>query len=366
MNTYKDRSDPDIERKLSVLEKVPARDHDAAARGRVNFLAEARTLTLPVQHSESSRNGWFGALLAAFGGKRRSHTLAVFASIALVLAILLGGTSGTVYAAQGSMPGQVLYSVKLLSEDLRLVLTSSPQAELELTLDLVDRRLAEIDFLVEAGDDVPDAVVNRMEVHLDQALTIAVAIEDDGDDPVKPHIWKRPNDQDKGRTRWVDEDKEFEEAEEQVCRDTEESCVAGSEGKPNEQPGNSGAGGPGKGSDDANDPYDPYDPYDPGQPPADPPGYGPQPDEPPANAYGPGPGGQCDPLPCLGPYGPTYGPDEQPVTPPNSSYGPGEGVPNPDPPSGDSGDSGDSSGDGSEDSSGDSGSGSSGEDNKAP
>ena len=162
MNVFKERFDPDIEKKLSILENVPARDPEAAARGRASFLEEAHALTPPVQHSASARNGWFGALLAAFAGNRRAHAFAFLASITLVLVMLLGGTSGTVYAAQGSMPGQVLYSVKLLSEDLRLSLTSNPQAELKLISELVNRRVEEIDFLVAAGDDVPDSIVNRM------------------------------------------------------------------------------------------------------------------------------------------------------------------------------------------------------------
>ena len=374
MNVIKDRFDRDIEKKLSVLGSVPPRDPESAASGRKKFLTEARTLTPPVLNGDESRN-WIGVLLAAFGAKKRSPALAALASFVLVLAILFGGTSATVYAAQGSMPDQALYGVKLLSEDLRLRLTSSPQAELELTLDLVDRRLVEIDFLLAAGDDVPDAVVNRMEVHLDQALNIAVAI-DDGDG-LEKGVQQRHRDRDQDRTRIPESNP--------VCG-TDKSyagCDGESGGLPSEQPVNSGEGGSGDGSSDVFDPYDhPYDPYhNPEGPPYGPGrqdpaadqgnddnyGDGPQPEIPPANAYGPGPGGQCVTLPCLGPYGPGYGPDEQPLTPPNSSYGPGEGVPNPDPPSGDGGDgSEDSSGDGSEDSSGDSGSGSSGEDNKAP
>ena len=206
MNVIKDRFDRDIEKKLSVLGSVPPRDLESAASGRKKFLTDARTLTPPVLNGDESRN-WIGVLLAAFGAKKRSPALAALASFVLVLAILLGGTSATVYAAQGSMPDQALYGVKLLSEDLRLRLTSSPQAELELTLDLVDRRLVEIDFLVAAGDDVPDSVVNRMEVHLDQALNIAVAIEDDGDNPVQVQVLRRQiyqdQDQDRLKTSFI-------------------------------------------------------------------------------------------------------------------------------------------------------------------
>ncbi|MCJ7658691.1 MAG: DUF5667 domain-containing protein [Anaerolineales bacterium] len=362
MNVIKDRFDPDIERKLSVLGSVPPRDSESAASGRKKFLTEARTLTPPVLNGDESRD-WIGVILAAFVGIKRSPALTVFASFALVLAILLGGTSATVYAAQGSMPDQVLYSVKLLSEDLRLVLTSSPQAELELTLDLIDRRLAEIDFLVEAGDDVPDSVVNRMEVHLDQALNIAVAIEDNGDDPVAIHKWDRDILRDQDRTEAPEKDRP--QSRNEVGKPFPDD---GSEGEPSEQqPVSSGEGGSGEGSEDAYDPYHNPDgpPYGPGQQlPADPQGSnwgsGPQPEEPPASAWGPGPGGQCDEElgePCEAPYGPCgY---QEPLPQPSNGPGPGGDETSPDPSSGDGGDS-------SGDSSGDSGSGSSGEDGKAP
>jgi hypothetical protein len=379
MNVFKEQFDPDIEKKLSVLEDVPARDPEAAARGRVSFLAEARTLAPPVQHSESARNGWFGALLAAFGGRRHSHAFAVIASIALVLVILLGGTSATVYAAQGSMPDQVLYSVKLLSEDLRLGLTSNPQAELGLTLDLVERRMDEIILLVEAGDEVPDSVINRLEVHLDQVLNVAEVIEDDEVEPVMIKIEKHLRDriqdytQTKGRSQDGPKEGDWDRIrdmlqtnldkvdtglkdpavfrhsnrtnmrhlnryEEESEGELAEEPVVNSEGEP-------GEGEPSEGSGNA---------YGPGPQPEDPPGGsygpGPEPGEIPGNTFGPG--SDEDVIPGTG-----YGPGPQPEEPPdNSSNGPG---PQPEETPGSTYGPGPSSGDG-----GDSGSGSSGESSK--
>ena len=91
MNVFKDRFDPDIEKELSLLESVPPRDPESAARGREYFLTEARALTPPVSNHDESRN-WIGVLLTAFGGRLRSPVITVLASIALVFVILLGGT----------------------------------------------------------------------------------------------------------------------------------------------------------------------------------------------------------------------------------------------------------------------------------
>jgi len=340
MNVFKDRFDPDIEKKLSVLESVSPRDPESAASGRKKFLTEARALTPPTLNGDESRN-WIGVLLAAFGGKKRSPALAVFASLALVLVILLGGTSATVYAAQGSMPDQALYGVKLLSENLRLGLTSSPQAELALTFDLVDRRIEEIIALAENGSDVPDSVVKRLEEHLDQALYVVVAIDDDEVEPVMVQIQKHLRDRirDYSQTKECSQDgpkegdwdrirdmlqtnldkvdagikdpaafrnsyrtnmrHESRYAEESESEPGEEPVVS-SEGEPDVESGNT---------------------YGPGPQPEDQPGSsygpGPEPEDPPGNTFGPGSEESVEPETG---YGPGPQPEE---TPDNSSHGPG-------------------------------------------
>jgi len=341
MNVFKDQFDPDIEKKLSVLESVSPRDPESAASGREKFLTEARALTPPILNGDESRN-WVGVLLAAFGGKKRSPALAVFASIALVFVILLGGTSATVYAAQSSMPDQALYGVKLLSEDLRLGLMSSPQAELALTFDLVDRRIEEIMVLAEAGNDVPDSVVNRLEEHLDQALYVVVAIEDDEVEPVLVQIqvhlrdriqdytqtkecsqdgpkegeWDRIRDMLQTNLDKVDDGikdpeafrhsyryntrHEYRYAEESEEEPIEEPVVS-SEGETGAEEGSTNGPGP--------QPVEPSDS-----------GYGPglQPEDPPGNKFGPG-SDEEDVEPETG-----YVPGPQPENPPyNSVNGPG-------------------------------------------
>jgi len=340
MNVFKDRFDPDIEKELSLLESVPPRDPESAARGREYFLTEARALTPPVSNYDESRN-WIGVLLTAFGGRLRSPVITVLASIALVFVILLGGTSATVYAAQGSMPDQVLYSVKLLSEDLRLGLTSSSQAELALTFELVERRIEEIITLAETGSDVPDSVVNRLEQHLDQSLNVVVAIDDDEVEPVMVQIQKHLRDQiqDYTQTKGQSQDGpkegdwdrirdmlqtnldkvdagikdpeafrhsyrnntryEYHYAEESEEEPVEEPVASG-EGEPAEESGNTNGPGP-----------QPVEPPDNGN------GTGQQPEDPPGNTFGPGPAENADPEPG-------YGPGPQPEDPPaDSSNGPG-------------------------------------------
>ncbi|OGO29260.1 MAG: hypothetical protein A2136_10800 [Chloroflexi bacterium RBG_16_54_11] len=92
--------------------------------------------------------------------------------------VILAGSSITVYASQSSLPGDLLYPVKSLSEDIRLTLTSSPQAKLDLTLDYTDRRMGEITALISGGGNVPDQASKRFNDELDRALILAAGMDD--------------------------------------------------------------------------------------------------------------------------------------------------------------------------------------------
>ncbi len=88
-------------------------------------------------------------------------------SVAIVLVVLVAG-SGTVAAASNSMPDSPLYSVKLATEQVRLVLTPSPLGKAEFCASLADRRVEEI--LYAAGKGNPRQV-ERVTRELDVCLT---------------------------------------------------------------------------------------------------------------------------------------------------------------------------------------------------
>lgn len=68
--------------------------------------------------------------------------------MAIVLTLLLAG-GGTVAAASSSMPDELLYPVKLASEQMRLVFTPSALGKAEFYAGLADRRVAEIVHLAD-------------------------------------------------------------------------------------------------------------------------------------------------------------------------------------------------------------------------
>ena len=81
---------------------------------------------------------------------------------------LIFGSWGTVYAAQDSLPGELLYSVELAQEDLQLALTSNPEARIRLLTSFVDRRAEEAATLDLLGQPVPDELQTMTASYLDE------------------------------------------------------------------------------------------------------------------------------------------------------------------------------------------------------
>lgn len=99
--------------------------------------------------------------------------------IALFFTALFGGAAGTAYAAQDALPSEVLYPVKTVTEDVRLALSSDPQAKFELALQFSAQRAEEIEAMLAAGSVVPEPVVTRFESQQQQALQFAADLPDD-------------------------------------------------------------------------------------------------------------------------------------------------------------------------------------------
>lgn len=144
-------------------------------------LAASRKQMLAVAAQQRARQKTApAATFARIGGPRLRLFLAsrlVAALLAIVVVtIALGG--GVILAANRSMPGDWLYPVKLAAEDARLAFVRAPAGRVDLLLDLVGERTEEIKALAEAGEQLPDAVVARMEDHIEQALIQAAQVDD--------------------------------------------------------------------------------------------------------------------------------------------------------------------------------------------
>lgn len=129
--------------------------------------------------------------------------VSIFATIAIVLGLVFGGAGATVYAAQDSQPGEALYTVKTLSEDVRLELTSNPEAKFQLALALANRRALEIGELIQEGDLVPPVIATRLQSHMQLALNLAAGMDDTEQTTALEQLARQIRDQDQvmGQTR---------------------------------------------------------------------------------------------------------------------------------------------------------------------
>jgi len=160
--------------KLEPLKTIPERDAAAVESGRAAFIERARSLPKPVSPVLPERHKWWKNIRR----KERSIMLSL-ARVALALVMAFGAAGGTVAAAQASEPGDVLYPVKIASEDIRLALTSDSEQAFELLLDYAQERFEEIDALSEEGETIPLQVTTRLQEHFQQALEEASCFNDE-------------------------------------------------------------------------------------------------------------------------------------------------------------------------------------------
>jgi hypothetical protein len=88
----------------------------------------------------------------------------------LAVAVAIAGMGGGVVLASDTLPGDFLYPVKMLSEEVRLALTPDPANRAELEMAFVALRVQEMARLAQQGDEVPQAVVERMTRQMEQAM----------------------------------------------------------------------------------------------------------------------------------------------------------------------------------------------------
>jgi len=95
------------------------------------------------------------------------------AGIILAIALAISGLGvGTVYAAQGSLPGDALYSLKLGTEELTMMMSGDDIERAERALGFAQRRMREIETLAEQGrwQDL-DLAVEKYRYALNVTLT---------------------------------------------------------------------------------------------------------------------------------------------------------------------------------------------------
>lgn len=166
---------PPVEELLHQLRDEPARDPEKVASGKASYLGSARKLrestvtprnptpTREIHTRKRWRKDPRGMLKPAF-------------TTLLVLGLLLGGTGITVAMAQAAQPEDMLYPVKLASEDVQVQFTSKPESQLELILGFTDRRNQEIKRQIGEGQTPTNKTADRYQQQVDDTLDLAAQL----------------------------------------------------------------------------------------------------------------------------------------------------------------------------------------------
>ena len=196
----------------------------AAGRRRLLEAAAQQRVQAPATRTLSHNTERKPKMQLLFATKIVSAVLAVVVSLSAV-----GG--GAAVAANGSIPGDVLYPVKLTSEDVRMALASAPAGQVALALQFADQRVAEIRAMVGRERQVPEAVVTRMEQHVSRAMNQAAWASDEEMPGLLERIMQRTQAQAQAleqlRARAQEQNQAQLEEAERICQQAHEEARAG-------------------------------------------------------------------------------------------------------------------------------------------
>jgi hypothetical protein len=150
----------EVARRASVLAAHPPPPPHRLAPGRQRFLAEAARLRNPSTNRRKVRI--------------RMATIPSTVLTALMLVFGLLFSAGQVTAA--SLPGDPLYGIKLMAEEVRMASVAAPVSKAELTRARAEQRMDEVALLLQAGEVVNEATSLRAQEHLRAALQTAAQL----------------------------------------------------------------------------------------------------------------------------------------------------------------------------------------------
>ena len=105
-----------------------------------------------------------------FARKEKWQMSTIAITLTLVITMFLGSVGGVAAIAAESLPGSPVYPVKLLMEEVNLLLAPNPDSLATQHLLLAQVRSREIQRLALAGEIPDDGILSRLELHLNLAM----------------------------------------------------------------------------------------------------------------------------------------------------------------------------------------------------
>jgi hypothetical protein len=153
--------------KIKIIKKVLG-DLGKTKMEDVDWLPKSKVAMIEFIKNNPVRNN-ISARQSINGGKFLQLTFKPMPIVigAIIVALLAGG-GGTVYASQSSLPGDALYPVKLMTEDVQTTVAWNPEKKVEMETKFANRRLEEVQKLQKRlknkdGEIKPEVVEKAME-----------------------------------------------------------------------------------------------------------------------------------------------------------------------------------------------------------
>lgn len=162
-----------IQSQIKNLDNVPPRNPDKAYVGRVNFIRQAKIQSTNVTNPAIMRLTVWDRIT-----QRMETKIMKLAGIVAIIALLLGGTGASVAAAQTSMPGDLLYPVKIFSEDIRLDLTTNEESQFNLAMKFTQRRFDEIHTILEEDGTPSEEMMATYQNQIKHNLELALELDE--------------------------------------------------------------------------------------------------------------------------------------------------------------------------------------------
>jgi hypothetical protein len=161
----------EVIKKLGKLDSVPDRNPLKVQSHKQNFMKDVRMLNANLNQT-SPKLSWWNQIFA----KKEIFTMKVI-TIFAILGLLFGG-GVTAVAAQDSLPGDFLYPVKTLVEDIELGLATDPDTQFLIANKHANKRFTEIQRLIEEGELPPEPFFFKWYEEVQTSLKFALATED--------------------------------------------------------------------------------------------------------------------------------------------------------------------------------------------
>lgn len=142
---------------------------------RPGFLRASRNRVVARIKQEASQSGAKRSIFGFLLPQKVAYQL-----VAALLAIILffSTTGGLVSAAQGALPGENLYAIKRMSEEIVYTLTFSEVGRVELSSSYTQRRLTEVLALMERGEEQESvsAAIQSFERQLNRTIVLLQSV----------------------------------------------------------------------------------------------------------------------------------------------------------------------------------------------